>query len=103
MELRLCQGPEDPNLHSCRHDWEEIIEEGAKDNQTYVQCKHCGLICPIPKGGEYPPECIEHRVNQINSNLTPSLAKAQKEQLKLVNAKDFSDPRSEGCGECEQD
>lgn len=108
---KICQGPKDPNLYSCRHVWSEFVEKGAKDNQTYVQCKHCGLICPILKGGEYPPECIEHRikqfcsdVNSINPKLNPSLVKEQNEQKKkFVNAKDFRDPRTEGCGECEQD
>jgi len=100
---KLCKGPKDPNLYSCRHEWEEVIEEGAKDNQTYAKCKHCGLICPVPKGGEYSPECIEHKINQFTSRLHPSLVKSQKkQQLELTNATDFSDPRNEGCGECEQ-
>lgn len=116
MESKICKGPKDPNLYSCRHEWVEMKEEGAKDNQTYVKCKHCGLVCPILKGGEYPPECIEHRLNKVSEvtkkkdnrcpkcGLLPDLCMCEHEEKlrKLVDARDFNDPRSEGCGECEQ-
>lgn len=102
MELRLCKGPKDPNLYACRHIWKEFKERGANNNETFMICNSCGLVCPIPKGGEYPPECIEHRIKQKQPELTPSLAKSQDEQKKLVNAKDFQSPRESGCGECEE-
>ena len=109
---RICKGCVDKVEIS---GWGEVKEEGAKDNQTYAKCKHCGLVCPIPKGGEYPPECIEHRLNKVpeitkkkdnrcpKCGLLPDLCMCEHEdKLKLVNAKDFNDPRSEGCGECEK-
>lgn len=88
IEDKICQGPKDPNLYACRHIWREDVEEGCLDNQTYMYCENCGLICPIPKGGEYPPECIEHRMKQS--------------EKKLVNAKDFDDPKHKSCVECQE-
>lgn len=100
-EGKVCQGPKDPNLYACRHIWREDQEKGCSDNQTYIYCENCGLICSIPKGEAYPPECIIHRMKQ-SKQLNPSLQKSQDEQKKLVNAKDFQNPRESKCGECEE-
>lgn len=86
IEEKICKGPKDPNLYACNHVWREYTEEGCLDNQTYMFCEDCGLTCQIPKGGEYPLECIEHRMKQPKK--------------KLVNAEDFNDPKHGNCSEC---
>jgi hypothetical protein len=119
-ERKLCKGPKDPNYLACRHEWVGYKEKGAKDNEIYNLCAYCELICPVPKGGAYPPECIKHQMERVLSKMDKTVKKNEtctkcglppdlcackeiEKERKLVNAKDFRDSKAEGCVECEQD
>jgi hypothetical protein len=105
VELHVCEGPKDPKLLACNHDWKRFEEKGCSDSKAFYHCPSCGLTCPVAVGEAYPAKCLEYRKAQIRGGKNEFNACSGKnckvQTLNLVNAKDFEDPRNRGCSECE--